>query len=138
MTHKVYADSLRQIADFFEAHPEVKLPPPEFKFYQTSNSGEVAAFAKAFGSCTKRYEGDFFYLTKKFGALTVEVIERRQKICVKKVVGHKTVIVERPIAFETFSEEQEIVEWECQDASLLKTKDLEEPASSTLTPKLDA
>jgi hypothetical protein len=62
------------------------------------------------GPGKKEYEGDYFLFTSDSG---IRVYTQRDGVCTRRVVGTKTVMVKKPIAFEEVEETQEIVEWDC-------------------------
>ena len=115
MTHNEYAESLRQIADWWEAHPEVPLPYDMSPFrYVATKRDEMTKIAAALGSCEKDYDGGLFYLRKHFGAVQFEAFVAREQVCERKVVGKRRV-AKRVIPAHT----EDIVEWECFDKPLL-------------------
>jgi hypothetical protein len=120
MTHKEYAESLRMIADWFEAHPDVKLPHDhkEFRYFMAQSREAMAHMAKVMGSCEKRYNdaAGQFELSKDFGKIEFRAICSRSQVCNRKVVGHRQV-PETIIPART----EDIVEWECFETPLLAT-----------------
>jgi hypothetical protein len=126
MTHKQYADSLRQIADWYESHAEIPLPHDanEFGLFTIHTLDGMETLARAFGACEKDYTEGFFKLKKGFGEIVFTAYASRDQICKRKVVGTREV-PETIIPART----EEIVEWECFDTPLLKseTKLLPEP-----------
>jgi hypothetical protein len=120
MTHSQYASSLRMIAEWFEAHPDVKLPhnAGEFDLFSIHTQAEMAHVARIFGSCEKEYgdESGLFMLKKPFGVITLRVIASRDQVCNRKVVGHVDVPEQVIPAYK-----KDIVEWECFETPLLAT-----------------
>ena len=124
-----FTQSLRQIADFYDKHPEVPLPDAfRFAIYTVDEPEDIAPIAKAFGSSFKSYDDNYFKLTKRFGVIDLQVVALRDKVCTKRVVGTKKVIVKTPvvndlpISYIEKEVEQEIVEWDCGDSILQATK----------------
>ena len=120
MTHSQYASSLRMIADWFEAHPEVPLPhdAAEFGLFTVHDREGMEKVARIFGSCEKEYTEGFFKLKKKFGEIEMRVIASRDQVCKRKVVGVK-LVPEVTIP----AHNKDIVEWECFETPLLAPKD---------------
>lgn len=117
MTHAEYADSLRKIAAWFEAHPEVKLPHDahEVNLFNIHTREEMEKTARIFGSCEKEYtDTGLFMLKKKFGQITLRAVAHRDQVCKRKVVGAK-LVPEQVIPAHNV----DVVEWECFETPLL-------------------
>lgn len=121
MTHAEYVDSLRQLADFYEAHSEIPLPggAAEMRIYQVNSRKDAATLARAFGACEKEYTDDLFYITKKIGAISLCGVFTRNEVCERVVVGTR-IVPERVVpAIQAQPEqvipeqEEEIYEWKC-------------------------
>jgi hypothetical protein len=131
MTTKDFTDSLREVAAFYEAHPELPLPDwtsdsmSTFTVWAKDDKLSFMAYAKAFGSFDKRTTSDDFELRKSFGCITIVVAIKRSEVCTRRVVGTKKVIKQVPVQYEHREVEEEIVEWDCP-GSLLKPQ-LEQP-----------
>lgn len=119
MTRQGYVASLRLIADWFEAHPDVPLPhtADEFYLFTIHNREEMENIARIFGTCEKEYTDGLFKLKKKFGEIEMRVVASRDQICNRKVVGAK-LVPEQVIPAHNV----DIVEWECFDTPLLAPK----------------
>lgn len=120
MTGPEYAASLREIADFIDAHDELEFDAPNYLrlgwCYGSDNEAQqqIAAFARAFGSCEKEYGDAFFKVSRKIGEIKVYAATSREKVCRKVVKGTRVVprqVIEAKIIEE---HEEEIVEWECE------------------------
>lgn len=135
-THAQFVLGLRELAEFYEAHPEVALPNyPSFNIYAESwryGTKEAAkeivvVAARAFGDAKKTYSMSSFELAKEFsGGVKLEVHSDRQTVCTPKV----TKVVRRagytaPEQYYPPTEEEVVEEWECH--SLLKADGGEEP-----------
>jgi hypothetical protein len=131
---QLYSQGLREIADFYDAHPEVKLPfegtLSEFRIYGLSKA-ELAPTLRAFGKAEKKYTNDTFEIVKTFpSGRKLYTYNPRNSICEKKVVGtkivpaepEKTVVVVVPAKPER---EEEIVVWDCGESLLAITADQE-------------
>lgn len=134
MTNQEYADSLRLIADWFEAHTEVA-PPHDadlIHLYNVHTREDMERVARNFGSCEKDYDDGYFRLKKKFGEITVEAVASRDQVCKKKIVGAR-VVPEQVIP----SYVQEIVEWECFETPLLAPRESALAKVEAATPQID-
>ena len=131
MTHKEYADSLRLIADFFEAHEEVGLPHDahEFSLYNILDRESLVTLMRALGSCKKYYDESFFRVEKPFGTIVLKTWMNREAVC-ERVVKEKFKVKERrpkpvaqvaPTEFEEVEVEKEVIEWRCPEAGILET-----------------
>jgi len=143
---QAFIDGLHQIADFLAEHPEVPLPylggdiragiPRHcLPIYLVSGPQreDLAVIAKAMGSASKVVDpdGDRFYVTRRFGAITLAASASRDEVCERVVVGTKEVTREVPdpaalaaVPKVSVTEVIEQVEWRC--SPLLK------PASDAL------
>lgn len=110
----VFAESLRELADFYEAHQDFSIPnDPSFLIYCNSKQ-ELVTAARALGGCEKKYQADYFSLVKRFGILKLDLFLARSQVCRSKIVGVKRV-EERVIP----AHDEPVVEWECADTPLL-------------------
>lgn len=119
MTTKEYVYGLRQLADWYERHPNVKIPhnPPTVYSY---NSKEEALFlAGILGRSEKKFEYSGFYLIKKFGELELRFCFNREVICERVVTGTRIVPA---VSYPEHPED--IIEWKCHPL-------LEEDATKT-------
>lgn len=118
MTNQEYAAALRQVADWFEAHPEVPAPLSE---HRTGNSLLVlpegkegmAAFARAIGTVEKEVTDYCYILRGQVAGLAIRAVEMRDAVCERVVLGKETVTEKVPVQFEERTVEREIVEWRC-------------------------
>ena len=125
MKHSEYADGLRHLADWLEAHPEVDAPESEISCYGMNDREEAAAVLAACGTCEKKYTDGLFSILKKFGPVTLRYVFHRNAVCVKRVVGTKVVPASVVPAREEQvipEHEEEIVEWDCAEP-LLKARE---------------
>ena len=114
------AESLRLMADWYEAHPDMPAPyNPSVLHFATENSDEVGKVARALGTFKKSGEDTFLRLTKQFGSLPLEFIFYRNRVCTPRVVGTKTVKVQKPAPGTVMppmvevEETHEVIEWDC-------------------------
>ena len=119
MTHGEYTNSLRQVADFYDQHPEVPLPADmRLQFFGAHTPEKLAVIARAFGQAEKEHdkEHNLFYLRRQFGVIAVEAITSLSNVCRRVVTGTRE-IPEQIIPAR--SEEiipahtEEIVDWDC-------------------------
>jgi len=129
---QLYSQGLREIADFYDAHPEVKLPYDgplsEFRIFGLSKA-ELALTLRAFGKAEKKYTNDTFEIVKTFpSGRKLYTYNPRNSICEKKVVGTKIVPAEpeKTVVVPAKPErEEEIVVWDCGESLLAITADQE-------------
>ena len=109
MTSKEFADGLRAIADWYEAHPEVAPPAfPEILHASVESKDEAVTIAAALKPCAKRYSDTLMELERTFGPIRLRFLFWREAVCERRVVGVKDV-PERTVPAHT----EEIVEWDC-------------------------
>lgn len=118
MEREDFIAGLRQLADFYEEHPLLPLPDsPDFAVYYFGEpeTHELAArIATQLGTFEKRADETLFRIEKSFGSIRLRFVFCRDKVCIRKVIGTKTVTKEiYPENFETQEVEEEIVEWIC-------------------------
>lgn len=87
---KAYADGLRELADWYEKHPEM----PGHGVYvhlddypRGQARANLALAAKAMGNCEKSFSSYSVAVTRKFGAVTLTASVDRDAIC-KKIVTY--------------------------------------------------
>jgi len=116
---KLFVESLRELADFYEAHPECPLPSfPSLNIFADRSDEAVARQQfRAFGAFEKEFLEDWFVARKRFGVITLELNAKREQVCRKVVVGTRQV-PERvvPAQPETVipAHTEEITEWQCE------------------------
>ena len=118
-----YAHALRAIAEWYEAHPDMPVPPKEIGVYGVTETREEAArIALALAPCQKWHGGEFFRLTREFGGVILKFVFMREAVCTRRVVRTEEVpeqVIEAHV--------REIIEWECEP-SLLATEEEEATA----------
>lgn len=150
-THAEFAQGLRELADFYLAHPEVKLPQyssdftifaNEWLYGSKEEAKEVVILAaKAFGRAEKVYSQENFKLQKEFaGGVKLTVQTDRKVVCTPVVVGKKQipgqVIPAEPERYVPAYEVDD-VEWKC-DSLLAPTQVPGLEADPALEPDADA
>ena len=112
MTAHEYADGLRQIADWYEEHPEIPVPHLDsVDIYTVRDRDDLRRVARALGHCEKGSASaeSLFVLKRQFGALWLQFYWHREQVCTRRVVG-VTEVAEQFIPAHT----REIVEWDCE------------------------
>ena len=127
-TSAKYANGLRLLADWVEAHPGIDLPSNEWSVYSLNSKEEAAKCLLALKPCNKEYREDMFYISRFFGPIKLRYVFSRNSVCTRKVVGTKVV----PERIEPAKEEEiipehevEVYEWECNE-SLIESKEKKE------------
>jgi hypothetical protein len=136
MTNVEFAQALREMAAFYEVHPE--MPRPEigdrYCIFSVSGKANFAATVRqmADGARVEKNADENFYRVKRtFGAgLVLEVLCNRAEVC-HQVTKLKVVKERVPVRFETRTEEvnvpvefeereveKEVTEWECPESIL--------------------
>lgn len=114
---KSLTDGLRQIADWYDAHPEIDIPTsPNFRNFSVNSKATVQAVIRALGECKKEYADTLFTVSRKFGSVRTDFIFFRNDVCVRKIVGVETIparIIPAQPEMVIPAETKEIVEWEC-------------------------
>jgi hypothetical protein len=127
--------SLRELADFYDAHPELSAPDwqTEFTVFNVKKE-DLPLYAKAFGSAEKYFDEYSFQLQRKFGdKILLRTYSSRETVCERVKIGEKTVpahvVPAKPAEEEKYVEEAvvDVFEWKCPDA-ILKPKPVEEEA----------
>lgn len=111
-----YTASLRQLATFYEAHPEIPFGSDTITNYAVNSDEDARNLAKALGTFKKEYSEDMFTMSKSFGGLAVRFVFYRKAICKAKVVGVKTIEAEFVPAVEAYTRPArtvDIIEWDC-------------------------
>jgi hypothetical protein len=124
MTNKEYADSLRLIADFYEANPDFPQPIDShiMRIWKFEGKEGLAEFVRLVGGkCEKHVDETFFTVSRKFGSITMEASDYRSRVCEKIVVGKKLVKRSVPIGYREEIVEEEEVQWKCPPALLDNT-----------------
>ena len=104
-----FAASLRQIADWYDAHPDME-GATEISVNVTKEGRESAArVARALGRAEKNTSGFVFVLSRNFGAVDLRFLYWRDQVCERRVVGTRTVAAQPAMP----EREEELIEWDC-------------------------
>ena len=96
-THAEFVQGLKELAEFYESHPEVDLPERKLSIYYFAYSAQdkilardkMIATARAMGHASKDYAGDYFFLRKEFsGGVELAACISRETVCEPVVVGY--------------------------------------------------
>ena len=118
MTHKEYADGLRAIADWYEAHEEIMLPhDARIDITSVETKEQAITTARALGHCRKHYEDSLFIIERAFGCVPLRFLFWRSAVCTRRVVE----TVEEPEMIVP-AHTREIVAWDCEPL-LAETED---------------
>lgn len=116
---------LRDMADFFEQHPEVQRPLDVGFYVIVHDKSELVKAARALGNCDKTVDS-YYNVQKKFGRFTLQFCVVRDAVCTQRVVGTKTVTTHKLITPAVYQEVEEVVEnvaWDCPEALLKEDED---------------
>jgi hypothetical protein len=114
---EAFIQSLRDCADFLAAHPTVTAPRYVTLNIFVNTRDEVVTHAKV-GAWEKVYNADWFYLRRSFGEdLSLDVTAPREEVCRRVVVGTRDVPA---MSARTV----EVVEWVCDEGSILSTSEV--------------
>lgn len=113
-----YSKSLRDLADWVEAHPDIELPNDSISIYSRNTKEEAVEVLKALTPCKKDYSDDLFTISRSFGRVLLRFIFYRNVVCTRRVVGTQEVPEKFTLEKYTPSElipahTEEIVEWDC-------------------------
>lgn len=122
MTNDEYVASLREMADWYEAHPGMPIPEAEFNCFnvrmdEETDKDAAQRIVRVAAPCKKSYDDTLFSIRKTFGSLTLRYIFMRNEVCERVVIATEEV-PERVIPAEPERVEpahvKEIVEWRCE------------------------
>jgi hypothetical protein len=108
MTTKEYADGLRQLADWYEAHPDVHPPyeADQLTYYPFTKDDTEDLVRRIGGRWAKKASSDLLYLTQAVGPFQFRVVVDQATVCQKRVVGHRVIPAQEARLVE-------VVEWDC-------------------------
>lgn len=109
MTNHEYADGLRQLAEWYDAHPDAEQPyrSDRVEYFPVTKDDLVALLREHGGQWKKTTASDLLYLRRRFGPFTLEAVIDQRDVCTRRVVGTRIV----PASPERL---EEVVEWDCQ------------------------
>lgn len=117
-----YADGLRRLADFIDAHPDLFRDTCELTVNLfAENREEFAEKARQLGSAEKVEMGGWYVLRKKFGPHRLDLNIAREYVCTQVQTGTRTVSKPDPevlATVPTVEVEEPVYEWQCPDSLL--------------------
>ena len=112
-----FATSLRELADFYDAHPNFPVAPQWYLNFEVEafNTEDLNALVMEMRPCKKKSTGYNFEWKRMFGIISLKLSIYKSKVCKKVKTGKKTWIPETPPkeAVPGFYREEE--KWECDD-----------------------
>jgi hypothetical protein len=120
MDARTFAEGLRQIADWYEAHPETALPYDNMGsgyltvYHEPETKERVAEIARALGHAEKDFTSisDRFILKRSFNGVGLRFVFDRKAVCTARVVGTRT-IAAQPAREAQPEREVDVIEWDC-------------------------
>lgn len=108
MNASEFAKSLRELADWYDEHPDVPLPAAANFNAFLDDRDALARVARLIGIAEKGADPNYFFLKKRFGEISLDFNVARAVACERRVVGVRE-IPETVVPART----EEIVEWDC-------------------------
>lgn len=112
-----FSQALREVADFYDQHPEIKTPVLGEMTIFGADKEQIALGARAFGKADKVFKGEYFSLIKTFpSGMRLEYFADRERVCERVKVGEEVIPAHViPAQEETIVEEKikEVFEWRC-------------------------
>ena len=116
ITTREYADSLRQVADFYEQHPKMPLPNTTIHVYSGATREAAELCAREMAPCRKEWgtetEGGL-HIKKTFNHLTLSAYFLSREVCERVVLG-----VEQVPEHVIPAHSREVVKWKCPPSLL--------------------
>jgi hypothetical protein len=115
MTNEELVKGLREVADFYEARPELELPSDvRLQVFGAYAKEALQKVLRQVGGCEKDYSGGLLYVRKSFGKVQLEFIASRDRVCERVAVGTKIEPATKEYVIAAQPErEVEVVEWRC-------------------------
>jgi hypothetical protein len=115
MTNQEFVQRLREVAGFYESHPDLKAPSSLRIDVWLSTKAQIVDTARKLGEAQKIHQENYFYLRKRFGDYVhLDFNVERSEVCRRIVTGTRV----KPATPETVVE---IVEWRCEEPLLAAT-----------------
>lgn len=124
-----FAERLRAVADWYDAHPGVPVPYlPSLNAFIVEGRDEFAVVAKRLGHAEKGIAGDLFYLRVTIAGLNLDFNIGRTEVCEARVVGTREIPARAAYHLPaTEARTEDVIEWECR--SILEPEPAPEPSS---------
>jgi hypothetical protein len=113
-----YSLALRQIADWYEVHPDAPMPSGGYQNLSIYDFDATPEQIRAIGAAKKEYSGSLFYYVVESENFTIKFIANRADVCTQKVVGFREIPEQFVEAHVIPAKREEIVEWECRESLL--------------------
>lgn len=107
MMSEAFVKALRELADWYESHPDAPTPCAE-TINVFPDVSDLASGVRHCGGFKKVHADKWFFLTRDFGGIRLEFNFSRDEVCERIVIGKRVVPVQI-----TPEHEEEIVEWKC-------------------------
>lgn len=115
-----YAQGLRDLAQFIEDHPQIKLPDTkQVVWYGYNSKADAAMLAGVLRPCKKDYQETLFSLIKSFGPIEAKFVFMRNTVCEPVVVGKRIIpateaqMVPAKLIEAQPERSEDVVEWRC-------------------------
>jgi len=114
---KPYVDSLRQVADFFESHPTLKLPflPQNINLFFFDKDELLSVYKGTGKTAEKIFADSYVYLRLHFGVINIDLCIQRDKVCTLETITRK-VLKQVPTTFVEQEVEETINKWNCPES----------------------
>lgn len=110
MTAHEYADGLRQVAAWYDAHPDAPMSSGEIFVADHTFDLKMARWVvRMFGTAEKEWLPSSLIIKHRFGAVTLSFAFSRSAVCTQHVVGTR-VVPARPATPESV---EDVIEWQC-------------------------
>ena len=135
MNDRTMADTLRAVAEFIDAHPDLPRPPyvccydhtpdqADVSWYLSINNNAVdeadqkakatAIIRSVGGKWDKTPSGNDMRFEQTVNGLHLDVLVAREAVCERVVTGTETVTLPAVEAQPERTEERDVVEWRCE------------------------
>ena len=120
-----FVQGLRDVADYYESHPDLETPWEGARFSAFCYSPEsFSDQVKAIGAGNKEVDDYYARVEHHFaGGHVIAVVSPRDTVCTRRVVGEEDIEVEIPdpeAPTVTVTQKKEIVEWDCPPSFIMK------------------
>ena len=107
-TAQRFSDDLHELAQWYREHPDAPVPSDMSINLFVDSKDELARIGRMLSPCAKGGNDEWFWLSRRFGALRLDFNVPRNVACVRRVVGTELVPAQTLEAYT-----REVVEWDC-------------------------